>query len=66
MNPTETKGVLALLRAAYPNFYKDMPRADLLAVVNLWQKQFEEFDDFYGIKEGDGMYLDPADCVLVW
>ena len=44
MNPTETKGVLALLRAAYPNFYKDMPRADLLAVVNLWQKQFEEFD----------------------
>ena len=44
MNPTETKGVLALLRAACPNFYKDMPRADLLAVVNLWQKQFEEFD----------------------
>ena len=44
MNATETKGVLALLRAAYPNFYKDMPRADLVAVVNLWQKQFEEFD----------------------
>ena len=44
MNRKETQGVLALLRAAYPNFYKDMPKQDLLAVVNLWQMQFAEMD----------------------
>lgn len=25
-----------------------------------------QFDDFYGIKEGDGMYLSPEDRVAVW
>ena len=44
MTGKETKAVLALLRAAYPNFYKNQTREDLLAVVNLWQKQFEEYD----------------------
>lgn len=28
--------------------------------------QFDEFDDFYGIKEGDGMYIAPEDRVAVW
>ena len=42
MTPKETKAVLALMKAACPNFYKDLPLEDLRAVVNLWQKQFED------------------------
>ena len=34
--------------------------------INATLAQFEDFDDFYGIKEGDGMYLPPEDCVAVW
>ena len=44
MTSKETKAVLALMKAAYPNFYKDLPLEDLRAVVNLWQKQFEDYD----------------------
>ena len=44
MNTRETQGLLAMIKAAYPNFYRDMPRADLVAAVNLWQKQFSEVD----------------------
>ena len=44
MTPKETKAVLALMRAAYPQFYKDMSREALNSVVNLWQKQFEDYD----------------------
>ena len=44
MNTRETQGLLAMIKAAYPNFYRDMPRADLVAAVNLWQKQFSEYD----------------------
>ena len=44
MTLKETTGVLALLKAAYPNFYKDMAADDLRAVVRLWQKQFEDYD----------------------
>lgn len=44
MDRKETQGVLALLRAAYPSFYKNMPQRDLLAVVNLWQMQFADLD----------------------
>ena len=40
MNRTETIAVLALLKAAYPNFYKGMPPADLQAAVNLWCLHF--------------------------
>ena len=32
--------MLALLRAAYPSFYRDLPVEDLRTVVNLWQVQF--------------------------
>lgn len=41
MNSSETKMVLATLRAAYPGFYKDMSKEDLYAVVNLWQRIFD-------------------------
>ena len=33
MNTRETQGLLAMIKAAYPNFYRDMPRADLGAVA---------------------------------
>lgn len=34
--------------------------------VNTTLQQFDEFLDFYGIKEGDGMYLAPEDRVKIW
>ena len=34
--------------------------------VNCTLQQFDKFLDFYGIKEGDGMYLAPEDRVLIW
>lgn len=44
MNTRETQGLLAMIKAAYPSFYRDLPKADLLAAVNLWETQFAEFD----------------------
>ena len=29
-------------------------------------QQYDEFLDFYGITEGDGMYLAPEDRVAIW
>ena len=34
--------------------------------VNCTLQQYDEFLDFYGITEGDGMYLAPADRVNIW
>lgn len=34
--------------------------------VNIGLQQFDEFIETYGIKEGDGMYLDPENRVSVW
>ena len=34
--------------------------------VNCTLQQFDEFLNFYGIKEGDGMYLAPEDRVAIW
>ena len=34
--------------------------------INCTLQQFDEFLDFYGITEGDGMYLAPADRVIIW
>ena len=34
--------------------------------VNCIVQQYDEFLDFYGIKEGDGMYLAPEDRVNIW
>ncbi|MBO7728993.1 MAG: hypothetical protein J6S50_10820, partial [Oscillospiraceae bacterium] len=44
MNTRETQGLLAMIKAAYPSFYRDLPKADLIAAVNLWQTQFAEYD----------------------
>ncbi|MBR1635477.1 MAG: M13 family metallopeptidase [Lachnospiraceae bacterium] len=34
--------------------------------VNVIVQQFDEFNDTYGVKEDDNMYLAPEDRVLVW
>ena len=34
--------------------------------INTVLQQFDEFLDFYGIKEGDAMYLAPEDRVAIW
>ena len=34
--------------------------------VNAVLAQFQKFDDTYGIKEGDGMYIKPEDRVGIW
>ncbi len=34
--------------------------------INATLAQFEEFVDFYGIKEGDGMYIEPKDRLEIW
>ena len=34
--------------------------------TNATLAQFQEFYDFYGIKEGDGMYIAPEERVAVW
>ena len=34
--------------------------------ANATLQQYDEFLDFYDIKEGDGMYLSPEDRVAIW
>ncbi len=34
--------------------------------INTTLQQFDEFLDFYGIEEGDAMYLAPEDRVNIW
>ncbi len=34
--------------------------------INVTLQHFDEFLDFYGIREGDGMYLAPEDRVNIW
>lgn len=45
MNRAETLKILAVLQAAYPNFYKSISPEQLNGVVNLWQEMFA--DDTY-------------------
>lgn len=42
MTRDETKAILAILKAAYPNFYKDMEREDAKNIVDLWAVMFAE------------------------
>lgn len=44
MNKTETLKTLAVLRAAYPNFYAKQDKMDIEAAVALWAGQFESID----------------------
>lgn len=42
MNQTETLKILAVLRGAYPMFYKDMKRAEADSVIALWNEMFAD------------------------
>lgn len=44
MDRRETAQVLSVLRAAYPNFYKGMGKAELEGIVDLWASMFAEDD----------------------
>lgn len=42
MTREETKTILAVLKAAYPNFYKNMTKEDAKNTVDLWATMFSE------------------------
>lgn len=42
MNVNETLKILSVLKANYPNFYKNMSKIDAEAQVNLWSEMFED------------------------
>ena len=44
MTVEETLKIMAILKASYPNFYKDMKRQDAEGIVNLWAEMFAEDD----------------------
>ena len=52
------------LQGAY-NKINDVHPMDYLR-INCTLQQFDEFLNFYGITEGDGMYLAPKDRVAIW
>lgn len=41
MSKDETVKILAVLKAAYPNFYKNISSQDATGVINLWTLQFK-------------------------
>jgi hypothetical protein len=42
MTREETKAILAVLKAGYPNFYKDMTKEDAKNTVDLWATMFAD------------------------
>lgn len=42
MNREETLAIMSVLKAAYPNYYRDMKKADAESVVGLWQTMFAD------------------------
>lgn len=42
MTRQETAKIMAVLRGAYPNYYRGMQPDDLMAVVNLWHEMFTD------------------------
>lgn len=44
MTRQETMAIMAILREAYPMYYKDKSKEELTASVNLWASLFEEDD----------------------
>ena len=50
MTRDETKALLAILKAAYPNFYKDMTTDDAKSIINLWATMFAD-DPAYIVTE---------------
>jgi len=56
LNKVETMGIMAILREAYPYYYKDKPKDELNAAVNLWAEMFAE-DDFSLVKAAVKAYI---------
>ena len=52
------------LQSAYSRITDTHPMGYLR--VNATLQQYDEFLDFYGISEGDGMYLPPEERVAIW
>lgn len=44
MTKIETMGVMAILKAAYPMYYKDKSKEELTSVINLWTELFADDD----------------------
>ena len=42
MNYEETLAIMGVLKAAYPQYYRDMKRSDAESVVSLWAEMFKE------------------------
>ena len=42
MTREETLAIMSVLKAAYPNYYKDMKRSDAEAIVGLWAEMFKD------------------------
>jgi len=42
MTKEETKVILSVLKAGYPNFYKDLKRDDADQIINLWSTMFAD------------------------
>lgn len=42
MTREETLGIMAVLKAAYPNFYKEMKRSEAEGIVSLWTEMFKD------------------------
>ena len=42
MTREETLVVMAVLKAAYPNYYRDMKRSDAEGIVELWASMFQD------------------------
>lgn len=42
MDSAETKLILGTLRAAFPNFYRNMKAPELHGIVNVWARQFAD------------------------
>jgi hypothetical protein len=42
MTREETKAIMAILRAGYPNFYRNMTKEDATNAINLWATMFAE------------------------
>ena len=42
MTREETKSILSVLKAGYPNFYKDLKKDDADQIINLWSAMFAD------------------------
>ena len=56
MNKVETMGIMAVLKEAYPMYYRDKSKTELNAAVNLWAEMFAD-DDINLVKAAVKTYI---------